>query len=71
MQQILIISLNDNLSFFLKKQTVAGGGENYRIIRPGLFISQQERDNTVTVEVWSLPDLVDAEDDWEVSLFYL
>ena len=43
MQQILIISLNDNLSFFLKKQTVAGGWENYRIIRPVLFISQQER----------------------------
>ena len=50
MQQILIISLNDNLSFFLKKQTVAGGWENYRIIRPVLFISQQERDNTVTVK---------------------
>ena len=66
MQEILIISLNDNLSFFLKKQTVAGGGENYRIIQPVFFINHQVGQHRLR----SLPDLVDAQDDAEVSLFY-
>ena len=61
MQEILIISLNDNLSSFLKKQTVAGGLRESQNYTAGLLYKSER----------TLPDLVDAEDDWEVSLFYL
>ena len=64
MQQILIISLNDNLSSFLKKQTVAGGLRESQNYTAGLLYKSERRERT-------LPDLVDAEDDWEVSLFSL
>ena len=67
MQQILIISLNDNLSSFLKKQTVAGGLRESQNYTAGLLYKSERRETTLR----TLPDLVDAEDDWEVSLFSL
>ena len=59
MQQILIISLNDNLT----QKTNSGHWENERILLPVSFTSQKGR-------IFSV-DLVELEDDSGFFLFYL
>ena len=59
MQQILIISLNDNLL----QKTNSGHWENERILLPVSFTSQKGR-------IFSV-DLVELEDDSGFFLFYL